>query len=180
MKRILTITLIAILILFGTQVSRCQIKNSEIALIAVCRGSYKLNETDAEITKKYFFLIEISLENHSKKSIEFLTFNCTPINNIIIDSKSLKICPNNCIQNTYFPVKLNPGQTFSIPVILRSGLEDADNEIRIGWAYLTEENTGNVDNYFNVLEEAHTSFKNVIWSNELRLDTLYGHPILIK
>jgi hypothetical protein len=75
---------------------------------------------------------------------------------------------------------LNPGQEFSIPVILESNKKDVFSYLIFGWALLNEENTTDVDNYLNVLQRAKTKYENVIWSNQIKLSTIGGEPIIIK
>jgi hypothetical protein len=158
-----------------------QNESNKLVLKAIYRGNYSL-PTDKFSNKSdsiYYFLIDVKLINNTNKLVEFITFSCTPIGNIVLKSNTFNICPNNCINNGYFPVKLKTGQEFSIPVILEASKKNADNCIKIGWALLTEDNTKSVDNYLEVLLKAKTKYENVIWSNEICLDRVGGNPIEI-
>jgi hypothetical protein len=127
-----------------------------------------------------YFLIDVNLLNNSDDSLYFLTYNNTPIGNIILDSKQFKICLNSFLNNAPIGIELKPGKEFSIPLILETHRRNANANIKIGWALLTPKIVGKMDNYFNLIEEARTKYKNVIWSDPLYLNELGGKPIELR
>jgi hypothetical protein len=157
-----------------------QKKGTELGIKATLRGCYSFSENYNSTDSMYYFLIEVKLINNTYDQIEFLTHSCTPVGNLVLESENYKICVNNCRNNQNIPIKLKPGQEFSIPLLLKANKRNANCYIKIGWALLTKENTKSIDNYLKVLEKAKTKYENVIWSNQFYLDTAGGQPIDIK
>lgn len=159
-----------------------QITESGLVLKADYRGYYNFPPVylSGKYDSTYYFLFDAKLINNTASLVEFLTFSCTPMHNIVLNSKNYRLCQNNCINNQFFSVKLNPGQEFSIPVIIEAKKKHLGNCFKIGWVFLTKDNTKNVDYYFEVLKRAATKYENVIWSNEVCFDELGGHPIEIR
>jgi len=155
---------------------------SEVTLKAIYRGYYNFPRENAfnESDSSYYFLIEVYLGNNTNDEIEFLTHSCLPIDNIVLKSNDFKVCPNNCAKNMSFPVILDPEQEFSMIVILQANKNKIDSRIEIGWAFLTMEITKSYDNYFDFLSRSKSTYENVIWSNEIYLDSWSGQPVVIK
>jgi len=65
-------------------------------------------------------------------------------------------------------------------VILQANKNKIDSRIEIGWAFLTMEITKSYDNYFDFLSRSKSTYENVIWSNEIYLDSWSGQPVVIK
>jgi hypothetical protein len=78
------------------------------------------------------------------------------------------------------PVILDPEQEFSMIVILQANKNKIDSRIEIGWAFLTMEITKSHGYYFDFLSRAKSTYENVIWSNEICLDSGAGQPVVIK
>ncbi len=157
-----------------------QKKEADLGIKATFRGYYSFPENYYSKDSMYYFLIEVKLINNTCDSIEFLTNSCTPVGNVVLESKNFKIYVNNCINNRNIPITLKPGQEFSIPLLLVANKKNANCYIKIGWALLTKDNTKSIDNYLKVLEKAKTKYENVIWSNQIYLDKAGGQPIDIK
>jgi hypothetical protein len=176
---------ISLLIVFCTCVyhDKTQDEKCQLTVNAILRGSYDLTQNginELNPDSICYFLIEIKLVNNSKESSKFIFYDCTPISNIVLASKEFKICTNSCLSNARMLFELKPNEELSFPIIIKSKSKNAYDKIRIGWAFLTKENLGAIENFDNILEKAHTKYENVIWSNYLQLDRFGGKPLEIR
>ena len=105
-----------------------------LVLYATYRGYYNFpyNIEHAETDSLYYFLVEVKLINNTGDIFKFLTATCTPIGNIVPESKDFKICVNNCMRNLNGQIELKPGQEFSIPLILAANKKNINRPIKIG------------------------------------------------
>lgn len=165
-------------LLFITTETRGQKIANEIELEGVCRGTYNFPKSNRPPNPPIYYILEITLTNNSDKILEFLTFNCTPSGNILIDSKKYRIYPNNCIQNTIATIKLDPEKKLCISVILETDSKIINDSIKIGWIFLNNQNTTDVDDFYKKLNQASQNNKNVIWSKKLSVG-LYNKELEI-
>jgi hypothetical protein len=184
MKKISSFFIITIVFFLYNVNSSCQSKdNCGLILNANVRGCYNFPYKDYSFKRNDsldYYLLDVKLINNSDKMIEFLTNDNMPIANVILTSEDIRMVNNIFTNSSLFPVKLDPGKEFSFPLILELKNGKFDKKIKLGWAYLTYENTGSRDNYFKVLEKARTEYVNVIWSDSLLLDIRVTKPIEVR
>ena len=148
---------------------------------AVNRGTYTFQNKQGGHQPPFYYILELSLHNKTQKTCEFLTFNCTPMGNMLIDSKKYKVCAPICPGNTIMPIKLKSDQKFCIKVIIQTDVEELYDSIRVGWIYLNYENTKDVDDFHEKLGQAHLkSTDYVIWSKKVNLRHDHSDQIEIK
>jgi hypothetical protein len=127
----------------------------EISLKSTLKAVYDLN----------LLLVEIRIINNSKNPIEFLTYSCTTGYNIVVDNKNITAYENVCSPNRIIPVLLNPRQEFIFPVLLKAKEQlPYYQPIRIGWIFLTKNNTGSPENLMKEMIKSSKYLKNVLWS----------------
>jgi hypothetical protein len=154
--------------------------NNPLIVEAVSRGAYNLPISNKGHQPPYYYLLELKLINKSDHTSKFLTFCCTPMGNMLIDSKEYIICPPICYGNSIQTIRLEPGQTFCISVIIKNDIEKLNDSIRVGWIYLNNENTTDVDDFYIKLGEAHQNKNYVIWSKKMSLEIFDSVPIEIQ
>jgi hypothetical protein len=59
---------------------------------------------------------------------------------------------------------------FSLSIICKRVTGSPNNIVKIGWIYLNEKNTTDVDNFIRVFSKSKNTLENVIWSNPINLD----------
>jgi hypothetical protein len=158
-------------------------KTPPVVIKAILLSSYDFPQNDIRklgSDSLCYFLFDIKILNISKKPTKFIIYDCTPGSNIVMESTQFIKCANTCLGNSRMFYELKPSEELTFPLIVKTKSINSNNKIRIGWAFLTKENVGNVDNYFNVLEKAFTTFENVIWSDLIQLDRSGGKPIQLR
>lgn len=151
-----------------------------IVLEATIQGIYNFPISHNAHKPPYYYLLGLNITNNSDEIVDFLTFTCTPMNNVITDSKEYKICSPICPGNSIVPITLKPEQKFSISILLETYLVNLYDSIKIGWIYLNYENTKDGDDFFMKLDQAHVNHCNVIWSKEISIDKFYNEQIEIQ
>jgi hypothetical protein len=157
-----------------------QLVNKSITVEAVSRGTYNLPMSHNPHQPPYYYLLELKLINKSDKTSEFLTYNCTPMFNMLIDSREYKICSPICPGNSISTIRLKPGQSFFISVIIEKDLQKLEDSIRVGWIYLNYENTTDVDDFHEKLFNPDLNKNYIIWSKKLKLSIFENAPIEIQ
>jgi hypothetical protein len=153
----------------------------KLVLEAVNRGTYTFQNQQKGPLPPFYYNIELSLHNKTQKTCEFLTYNCTPMGNLLIDSKKYKVCAPICTGNTIMPIKLKADQTFCIKVLIQTDVQEFNDSIRVGWIYLNYDNTKDVDDFHKKLGQAHSKNTDyVIWSKKLNFRRDYSDQIEVK
>lgn len=155
------------------------INGPDVSIMATIRACYELELNDSiprvENADIYFYLLEVKLVNNSKSSVDFLTYSCATIGNIVVNQKFIKVCANRCVNNQVTTIKLEPGQEFSVTAILRTNRVYSRSKIKIGWILLTYKNTGSPGNFNEALERSRSRFENVLWSGPIDLQYPSNH-----
>lgn len=157
-----------------------QLVNNTLIVEVVSRGTYNLPMSHNPHQPPYYYLLELKLINKSDKTSEFLTYNCTPMFNMLIDSKEYKICSPICPGNSISTIRLKPGQTFCISVIIENDSQKLNDSIRVGWIFLNNENTTDVDDFHKKLDDPHINKNYVIWSKKMNLAIDENTPAKIQ
>jgi hypothetical protein len=158
-------------------------KESALTVKAILRGDYNLLENkncSPWNDSIFYFLIDVQLINNTNSSIEFLTYNCATAANIVVDSRNINTCFNNCLSNKLTLIELKPKQVFSLSVILSANKEKTKNLFKVGWVFLTEENTVWSNNFSSKLENCRKKLENVIWSDPINFQSSQVKPYEIK
>lgn len=156
-------------------------KEPALKLEPVFKGIYYYLEKDSadeDCCKNVYYLIDVKIINHSDSIIEFIVFDCTLAENIITDTKELKVCINSCSPNSTTIIKLLPNQEFSVPVIFKSKNE-IDFKVRIGFVIISPKDVW-ADKIFSTIVESLENLKNILWSDPINIGLKYGHPYEIK
>jgi len=152
---------------------------NDLTLSAVVKGIYNLPEHTGK-DSIFYILVTVKLTNNTNSNIEFLAYSCAVGKNIVIDTKNIETCANNCGGNFLSSINLNKKQSFNLPVILKMTRENFNRQIKIGWILLTKENTGSVDNHFSIFEKNRANLENVIWSDPVLIPSSGGQPYVIE
>jgi hypothetical protein len=156
-----------------------QVKEPGLIFNAVLKGTYNFPEHTGN-DSLYYFLIEVKLTNNLDSSILFLAYDCATAGNIVVDNNNINTCYNMCAGNSLSTFKLNPSQEFSLLIILKTKREYVFSKIKLGWIWLTYENTISSDNYLQVFEKSKKNLENILWSNPLQLSMSDGIPWVVK
>jgi hypothetical protein len=143
------------------------------------RGTYDLpwsNIINQDKAGLKYFLIDTKLINNSETEKKFVSYSCTPIANIVADSKYVDFCVNNCSRNSLTTITLKPGQELQIPIIIQVKGENTDIQIRFGWILIENVNK-NLDKYF---EKSRNTLQNIIWSDPISIEIGKGQPYEIR
>ena len=167
--------------IFIVWILSCDNKISGQGLIfkADLRGTYDLpwsNLINQDQDGLEYFLIDAKLINDSETEKKFVSYSCTPIANIVADTKYVELCVNNCSRNSLTTITLKPGQELQLPIILQVKSENTDIKIRIGWI-LIENINKNLDKHF---EKSRKTLQNIIWSDPLSIEIGKGQPFEIR
>lgn len=169
------------LFIFIISILSCDNKISRHELIfkADLRGSYDLPLSDLINQNQdglEYFLLDAKLINDSETEKKFVSYSCTPIANIVVDTKFVEFCVNNCSRNSLTTIILKPGQELQLPIIIKVKSENTDIKIRIGWI-LIENINKNLDKHF---EMSRKTLQNIIWSDPLTIEIGKGQPYEIR
>jgi hypothetical protein len=155
-------SLILLLILVCcTSAKKTAVHNKDLTFNIIQRGNYNFT---TNISDNYL-LIEARLVNNTDSVADFLILSCAVYDNFISNSKSISILPNNCNRNTTFPIKLEPHQIFSVPLVLHSiNMSDqVNNQLRIGFVLISKEDPK--EPLLETINKLKEKKENLIWSN---------------
>ena len=129
-----------------------------------------------------YYLIDVKLVNTSDRSIEFITYSCTSVGNIVLDNKLFRICVNRCSGNAPMLLVLRPKQEFYLPIILQTNIRDTIDRIKVGWIYIGRDNESiSTSGYMpKLLTRKRINLEDVIWSEPLCLNSSGGIPFTIR
>lgn len=170
-------TLLFLLLFINPILTNCISNNiSEPFLRITLRGVYNLHENKLDVNDSLlYFLIDLDIINESDKSCDFITYNCASGANVVIDSKNLKVCANNCGSNSIQPIRLKQNGKFTLSIILVGNRYDTDRNFTLGWI-----TTMNYDNFKKATEEGRMDLVDVIWSKPIQLHISGGQIFTIS
>jgi hypothetical protein len=178
MRMILSIILSAVFL-------QCSADNNPkgLAFKATLKGWYNLPTNNSGLesinASANYFLVEVKLINIIDRPVQFLSFTCTSVGNVILDSKKVKTVVNNCVNNSLTMIELQPKQEYSLTIILEGKNEKNDTSVTIGWIFIKPTGYSEISDS-ELLAKSRAKTENIIWSEPIKLFGGYGHPFEIK
>ena len=146
------------------------------------KGCYRLPQFEGSFLINgdsiIYFLVDFKIINKSEQSIEFITYSCTSVENIVVNNKSVRLLANRCSGNGPMLVELKPMQSFSLPIIIQTNIKNAFTNIIDGWIYIDKvsESIYSFHDIYKLLTKKKANLEDVIWSDSLYLDASGGKP----
>jgi hypothetical protein len=181
MKQAITLLTFTLLTCFSNNSATCQVTESELTLKAIFKGGY--SNFDNKNDSNYYYLVEVHLINNTDSLCEFITYSCASLINILIDHKGYGFVYHNCASNFDAPIRLNPKQEFTLPVILYRNkyLFKADNPIKFGFIILTLKYLfAQEERAYILLNRMRERQENIVWSDPITLHTTSFTPYEVR
>ncbi len=164
-------TIIMLFVFINPILSNCLSNNTSDPIVKITlRGVYCLPEnrflSDDSII---YFLIDLEIINNLDEYCDFITYDCAAGANLVIESKNLKVCANNCGSNSIKHVRLQKHEIFTLPIIMAGNRYDNVKDVRLGWILTTD-----YDNFRQAAGQRGVDNVNVIWSNKIKLSNSGG------
>lgn len=153
-------------------------RNSDLVLKAICRGGFSFPDDDSS----YYFLVEIKIINNTISSQEFVTYSCSSLINVLVDSKEVKFFYHNCSSNYPYHIKLKPNQEFSLPIMLQTKRKNwsSNNKVKFGYIIMHPRRLKDNESVSQILENMREQQENVIWSEPIELNVTSFKPFKIN
>ncbi len=147
-----------------------------LSLQVINKGTYGVSQCDSA----GYILLDLRLMNKTDSVCEFIAKSCTTIGNILTDNEQVEFCPIYCSSNSIIGIQIDPGQAFTVPVILKfyNNISDIDS-VRFGIVLFPPELLQHMD--FNEgLNYLKMNRTNIIWSDPIKLYALEGKPYEVR
>lgn len=158
-----------------SNISKCDFNKLPIlSLNIVQKGSYIF---PGEIN---CILVEAHLKNTSDSTIGFLVLSCSLYDSFVLDNDNFHILHNECSRNTSYPIKLEPHQEISIPLILQTNnsVLISSNTLKIGFIFIKDDIKIN-EPLLETINKCKLESDKLVWSKSFSV--YHGsEPILLK
>ena len=147
-----------------------------LSLQVINKGTYGVTQCDSA----GYILLDLRLINKTDSVCEFITKSCATIGNILTDPEQVEFCPIYCSSNSIIAIQINPGQDFTVPVILKFHVNISDiDSVKFGIVLFPPELLEHMD--FNEgISYLKKNRINIIWSDPIKLYALEGNPFEIR
>jgi len=175
MNKIIVIGIFSIIACTSTAISP---KNeSGLFLKVINRGTYGISHCDSST----YILIDIRLVNKTDSVYEFISNSCSIIASVLTDSEQVTFCPILCSANSPTLIKINAGQDFTFPIVLKIDTKESEikNPIKFGMV-LFPPMIHDPGRFNGMLKEMKESKENIVWSDPITLWMFCDEPYEIR
>lgn len=159
-----------------------KIEKKEYVITAVQKGAYNFQRDYSSLISRndsiYNYLFEMKIKNNGNEILRFVTFSCSIIDNVVLDSKEIFLCVNNCAKNSMQIIELKPLEELIFPIILQTNQKNAYNHLKIGFVLIQP--SKNINNFKEELYMKKKNFENIVWTSIIQLHPASGTPYELR
>ena len=167
----------ACLFLLGELLTYCQKFDDKLVFNVKVKEGYSPNNCDSN----FYFLTEITIKNSSNSKFDFLAYSCLTSCNFLTSNKNVQICQNSCSSNGIYTISLQPDQSFTLPVILRTrnGSSVINSYIQLGIVLIRPSEFKGIDLYKEI-DKRKLDKEKILWSHAFVLGFSGIKPFEVK